>query len=113
VVKRREALDKTDRRDHAQSLFTLDRNGQHRTDGRTLLPLDPLECPTCLCLCLHHAISFPLRSCTFLHVCCSYSTRAGTAQCVLKHPHARVKCHSALCTCNTSHLTKYTECITH
>ena len=39
VVKRREALDKTDRRDHAQSLFTLDRNGTHRTDGRTLWDL--------------------------------------------------------------------------
>jgi hypothetical protein len=39
VVKRRKTLDKTDRRDHAQSLFTLDRNGLHRTDGRTLWDL--------------------------------------------------------------------------
>ena len=36
AVKKREALDKSDERDHAQSLFTLDRNATHRTDGRAL-----------------------------------------------------------------------------
>ena len=39
AVKKREALDKSDDRDHAQSLFTLDRNGTHRTDGRALFDM--------------------------------------------------------------------------
>ena len=39
AVKKREALDKSDDRDHAQSLFTLDRNSTHRTDGRVLFDL--------------------------------------------------------------------------
>ena len=38
-VKRREAFDKQDTRDQAQSLFTLDRNGEHRTNGRLLFDL--------------------------------------------------------------------------
>ena len=55
--------------------------GMNLSDG--VLPLDPLECPTCLCL---HAISFPLRSCTCLHAHCSYSARASAVQHVPKHP---------------------------
>lgn len=39
TVKRREALDKADTRDHAKSLFTIDRNGALRTAGAALLAL--------------------------------------------------------------------------
>ena len=42
TVKRREAFDKQDTRDQAQSLFTLDRDGLHRANGRILYDLRPL-----------------------------------------------------------------------
>jgi hypothetical protein len=38
-VKKREALEKSDKRDHAQSLFTLDREGAYRPEGKILFEL--------------------------------------------------------------------------
>ena len=39
AVKKREALGKVDTRDHAQSLFTLDRDATFRTEGVALIAL--------------------------------------------------------------------------
>jgi hypothetical protein len=46
TVKKREALDKTDNRDQAQSLFAIDRNGDYLTDGTALRVLRVAPAPT-------------------------------------------------------------------
>ena len=46
AVKKREALDKVDTRDHAQSLFTLDRDATFRAEGVALLALRTPHAPT-------------------------------------------------------------------
>ena len=45
MVKKREALDKADNRDHAQSLFASDRNGIHLVNGTALRALRVLPAP--------------------------------------------------------------------